>query len=81
VHYKIEYLSNGKIKVTSTYLSKVDGNKKEVFEEKGYSREMDYNNFLIFIATKHLKPKTKAQQEEEEESNKIQQKSIPLSQK
>jgi hypothetical protein len=41
---------------------------------------MDYNNFLIFIATKKLKPKTNTQQEEEKKNNeqKIKENKIPL---
>jgi hypothetical protein len=86
VHYKIEYLKNGKIKVSSEYLSKAkdkDGNEKDSWETKGYSREMDYNNFLIFIATKKLKPKTESQQKEEKDNNekKLKENKIPLTKK
>ncbi|MDR0651317.1 MAG: hypothetical protein LBG59_08195 [Candidatus Peribacteria bacterium] len=82
VHYKIEYLPNGNIKVSSEYRSET-GDEKGSWESKGYSREMDYNNFLIFIATKHLKPKTESQQKEEQNNNKelLKDNKIPLSKK
>jgi hypothetical protein len=41
---------------------------------------MDYNNFLIFIANKGLQPLTDTDQKEQEENNseKLNEKTIPL---
>jgi len=65
IHYNIKYLPNKKVEVTAKYLTKEEKKWKNI----KYKQIMDYNNFLLFIANKDLKPITKDEKKLEDETN------------